>query len=65
MDTLDDITCDPDTQAIIDMLTTGKPIPEEVRDRVRAEARKLTEELRKTHGVQEIAAQLIRECRDE
>jgi hypothetical protein len=65
MKTAGDIAVDPDTEAIIESLATGKPIPGEVRDRVRAEARRLTEELRKTHGVQEISAELIRESRDE
>jgi hypothetical protein len=58
-------TADPDTDAIIEMLTTGKPIPTEIRDRLRAQARRITEELRKEFGEMEIAAQLIRELRDE
>ena len=58
-------TTDPDTDAIIEMLTTGKPIPTEIRDRLRAQARRITEELRKEFGEMEIAAQLIRESRDE
>jgi hypothetical protein len=65
MKTVEETTVDSDTEAILEMLATGKPIPAEVRDRVWAEARRLSEELRKTHGVQEISAQLIRESRDE
>jgi hypothetical protein len=65
MDTIEDTTEDAGTQAIIEFLMTGKPIPAELADRMRAEARRLTEELRNTHGVQEISAQLIRESRDE
>jgi hypothetical protein len=65
MTTIEAIVVDPDTEALIESLSTGKPLAPEIRDRMRAEARRLTEELRKTHGVQEISAQLIRESRDE
>ncbi len=65
MKTVEETTVDSDTAAIIEMLSTGKPIPNEIRDRLWAEARRLSEELRKSHGVQEISAQLIRESRDE
>ena len=64
MTTIEPVT-DPDTEAIIESLSTGKPIDANIRDRIRAVARKLTEELRTTHGVQEISVQLIRECRNE
>ena len=56
---------DPDTDAIIAMLMTGKPMHTEVRDRLRATARRISAELREEFGEMEIAAQLIRECRDE
>jgi hypothetical protein len=56
---------DPDTDAIIQMLMTGKPIPTEVRDRLRAEGHRITEQIREQFGEMEIAAQLIRESRDE
>ncbi len=65
MKTIEEIPVDSDTEAILESLATGTPIAPEIRDRVRAVARQLTEDLRKTHGVQEISAQLIRECRDE
>ena len=56
---------DPDTDAIIQLLTKGKPIPTEIRDRLRSEARRISAELREEFGEMEIAAQLIRETRDE
>jgi hypothetical protein len=60
-----EITVDPDAEAILESVLIGKPLDPAIRDRVRAEAKKLTEELRRTHGVQEVSVQLIRECRDE
>jgi hypothetical protein len=65
MKTVEDITCDPDTEALIESITTGKPLDPEIRDRLREEGRKISAELREKFGEMEIAAQLIRECRDE
>lgn len=65
MKTVDAISVDPDTDAILECLTSGRSIATEIRDRIRAEARRLSDELRKSHGVQQVSAQLIRECRDE
>ncbi len=64
MKTIDSIA-DPDTEALIESISTGKPLDPEIRDRIRAEGRRLTEELRKAYGVQSISADLIREVRDE
>ena len=64
MKTIDPIA-DPDTEALIESISTGKPLDPEIRDRIRAEGKRLTEELRRTNGVQRISADLIREVRNE
>jgi len=58
-------TTDPDMVAIIESLSTGKPIPKEIRDRMREEGEKVREEVRKRIGPTNMAADLIRESRDE
>ena len=66
MKTLDQLPAtDPDLEAIIQSLVSGKPIPMVVRDRLRAEGRKLTQQLRDTVGETNMAVDLIRETRDE
>jgi uncharacterized membrane protein YgaE (UPF0421/DUF939 family) len=65
MDSTETSVFDSDTEAILQLLETGKPIPTEICDRKRARARKISAELRDKHGEMEIAAQLIREFRDE
>lgn len=65
MQTIEDLAVDSESEAILESLATGKPVAAEMRDRIRAEARRLSGELCKTHGVQQVSAQLIRECRDE
>jgi hypothetical protein len=64
MKTIEQVT-DPDTEALIESIATGKPLDPAIRDRFRAEGTKLTEDLLQTHGVQRISADLIREVRDE
>jgi hypothetical protein len=56
---------DPDTEAIIQSLITGKPLPAEIRNRLREEGRKLTQEIRDKIGETNMAVDLIREIRDE
>jgi len=56
---------DPDTDAVIAMLMTGAPIPNEIRDRLRAEGERISKELRETFGETTMAAELIREAREE
>jgi hypothetical protein len=58
-------TIDPDADAIVESLVTGRPLDPAIRDRVRAEGRRLTEEIRKQHGQLDVAVDLIREGRDE
>ncbi len=60
-----DIATDPDTDAIIEMLATGKPLDPEVRNRLCDEGLKLVEETRRKFGPTNIAVDLIREGRDE
>lgn len=56
---------DADARAIIEHVMTGKPLDPEIYRRVRAEAERATEEMRRRYGVVEIAVDLIREGRDE
>lgn len=56
---------DPDLDAIIDSLMTGKPIPDAVRERMRQEGETVREQLRQTIGPTNMAADLLRESRDE
>jgi hypothetical protein len=56
---------DPDTEAILERMTTGKPLDPDVYRRIREEGAKITEEVRRKHGVLDIAVDLIRESRDE
>jgi hypothetical protein len=69
MKTIDDKTVPAeivaDGDAVIESLVTGKPLDPETRDRIRARGRKLTEEIRQQCGEMLIAAELIRESRDE
>ncbi len=56
---------DPDTEAILERMATGKPIDPDVYRRIRAEGAKITEEIRRKQGILDIAVDLIRESRDE
>ena len=62
MDTTEKIT---DKDALLDRITTGKPLDPEVYRRIREEGKRITDELRRTHGEMDIAVELIREVRDE
>lgn len=64
METIDQVV-DPDTEALIESISTGRPLDPDIRDRIRAQGKSLTEELRRTLGVQRVSASLIREVRDE
>ena len=64
METIDQVV-DPDTEALIESISTGRPLDPDIRDRIRAQGKRLTEELRRTLGVQRVSASLIREVRDE
>jgi hypothetical protein len=64
MNTLD-TAADPDTEAIIQMLVTGKPLDPEVRERLCEDGLKLVEEVRRQVGQTNIAVDLIRESRDQ
>jgi hypothetical protein len=54
-----------DRKALLEHLTTGKPLDPDVYRRIRERAEIITEELRKQHGEMNIAVDLIREVRDE
>jgi hypothetical protein len=64
MKTIDQLA-DPDTEALIESISTGKPLDPEIRERIRVEGKRLTEELSRAHGVRRLSANLIREVRDE
>jgi hypothetical protein len=53
-----------DTQAVIDKLMTGKPLDPETYARIRERGERITEEVRRKHGILNIAVDLIREARD-
>jgi hypothetical protein len=55
---------DPDTQAIIEKLMTGKPLDPDTERRIRAEGERARKEYEKRNGITNIAAELIREARD-
>jgi hypothetical protein len=54
-----------DLQAVIDHVTSGKPLDPEVARRVSERSRTVQEELLRRFGIREIAADLIRQGRDE
>jgi len=54
-----------DTQAVLEHLTTGKPLDPETYRRIRERGERITEEIRRTQGELNVAVDLIRETRDE
>jgi len=62
---IDTKTTDADTEAILNRMASGKPLDPDVYRRIRAEGAKITEAIRRKHGILNIAVDLIRESRDE
>jgi len=60
---IDIITSDPDTQAILERVR-GKPLDPAVYERIRKNGERITEEIRKKHGTFNIAVDLIRDTRE-
>jgi hypothetical protein len=56
---------DADTQAVFDHVLTGRPLDPETYRRIREQGDRLAEEIRRTHGIVNIAVDLVRETRDE
>lgn len=56
---------DADTEAVIERIAHGTPLPPDVYERIQDRGNKLTEEIREKYGTVEIAVDLIREIRDE
>jgi hypothetical protein len=54
-----------DTQAVIARVLMGKPLAPEVYRRIRARAERVTQEIRRKHGVLNIGVPAIRELRGE
>jgi hypothetical protein len=54
-----------DLQAVLDHVISGTPLDPEVTRRVRERSSALRQELRKRHGILNVAVDLIREVRDE
>ena len=54
-----------DKEALLEHLTTGKPLDVETRRRILERGERISEELRQTYGEMNIAVDLIREIRDE
>jgi hypothetical protein len=66
MKTVDAITePDADLQAILERITTGKPLEPQTYRRIRERGRQITEELRQLNGEMNIAVDLIRQVRDD
>jgi hypothetical protein len=57
------IQTDPDMDAIIEHLMTGKPLDPEVARRVREQSDRVRQEILEKHGVPDIGTQIIRELR--
>jgi hypothetical protein len=55
----------PETQAVIESLTTGRPIDPEMRERIRVKARLIRGRIVREHGLVNIAVPAIGEFRDE
>ncbi|QDU18190.1 hypothetical protein [Urbifossiella limnaea] len=53
-----------DTQAVLDKLTTGRPLDPEVRARIHQAAARVREELVRKYGVLDIGVPAVRELRD-
>ncbi len=53
-----------DTQAVIDILTTGKPLDPAVARRIRERGDSIRERILREHGVLDIGVPAIRELRD-
>ena len=62
---IDTKNVDSDTEAILDHMASRRPLDPELYRRIKAEGAKITESIRRKHGVQNIAVELIRESRDE
>ena len=62
MDTTEKTT---EWDALLERITTGKPLDPDLYRRIRDEGTRITEELRRKYGEMEIAVDLIREIRDE
>jgi hypothetical protein len=54
-----------DTQAVLEYLTTGKPLDPDTTRRIRERAQGITQELRQKHGTLDIGVPAIRELRGE
>lgn len=68
MDTIDTSTIPADilddARLVAEAVAAGKPIPLEVVRRVRADARRITQNVYEKHGMLDIAVPAIRELRD-
>jgi hypothetical protein len=53
-----------DLDAVMERITTGKPLDPESTRRIRKRAEHITEAIRQKHGELNIAVQLMRETRD-
>ncbi len=54
-----------DRKALLEHITTGKPLDPEVYQRIRESGKRITEKLREQYGEMDIAVDLIRDVRDE
>ena len=62
---IDTNTTDAETEAILNRMATGKSLDPDVYRRIREEGVKITESIRRKHGILNISVDLVRESRNE
>jgi hypothetical protein len=63
--TMPALQSDPDGDAVIESIMTGRPLDPEIARRIEERADKITDELRRKYGTLNVAVDLVREVRDE
>lgn len=59
------IPTEADVEMLFKSIAAGQPVDPDLAKRIRTRSEQLREELRKEHGILDVAADLIREIRDE
>jgi hypothetical protein len=62
---IDTKALDTATEAILEHVMSGRSLDPELYRRIKEEGAKITDSIRKKHGVQNIVVELVRESRDE
>ena len=56
---------DPDAQAVLDHAMNRTPVPDGIYQRIKAESERLTRELRERYGETNMAADIVRDAREQ